>query len=109
MFLKLSCRALLLILFGLFISAGPGLANDCSKDFIGEWNWFTGAVVTIQADHNLLYDGKIFGTWLCDATDSDVVRLEWNSGFTDRVKVKKDRLEGTNNQGAKVSATRKKK
>jgi hypothetical protein len=109
MSLKLAIRASLFVLVALSLAAGTARAKDCTEGLIGEWNWFTGAVVTIQADHTLLYDGTLYGTWRCDTPDSDVVRLEWNSGFTDRVKISKDRLEGTNNQGAKITAKRKKK
>jgi hypothetical protein len=102
-------RASLFILATACLLASPVHATDCTKDLIGEWNWYTGAVVTIQADHKLLYDGNVFGSWTCDTPDGDVVRLEWNSGFTDRIKVKGDRIEGTNNQGGKITAQRKKK
>jgi hypothetical protein len=87
---KLAIRASLFILVALSLAAGAAHAKDCTEGLIGEWNWFTGAVVTIQADHKLLYDGNPYGTWKCDTPDSNVVRLEWNSGFTDRVKVSKE-------------------
>ncbi|MFZ0819442.1 MAG: hypothetical protein WAM91_05190 [Candidatus Acidiferrales bacterium] len=109
MSLKLAIRASLFILVAVSLAAGAAHAKDCTEGLLGEWDWFTGSVVTIQADHTLLYDGNPYGTWKCDTPDSDVIRLEWNSGFTDRIKVKGDRIEGANNQGAKITAKRKKK
>jgi hypothetical protein len=109
MSLKFVIGASIILLVAISLTAGNAHAKDCATDLIGEWNWFTGSVVTIQADHTLLYDGNSYGTWKCDSPDSDVVRLEWNSGFTDRVKVKGDRIEGTNNHGAKITAKRRKK
>jgi hypothetical protein len=73
----------------------------------GEWNWFTGGVVTLKDDHAVLYDGKPAGRWECTDNGGSTAKLHWSSGFIDSITVSGDRISGVNQQGVPISATRK--
>ena len=82
----------------------PSAWADGCDGAIGEWNWFTGAIVTLRADHVILYNGKQLGKWDCAGGS---VQLHWSTGFRDTVSVNGDHISGRNQQGVAINATRK--
>jgi hypothetical protein len=71
-------------------STGPSTASAGSCDaVIGQWTWFTGGVVTINADGTMAYGQTNDGTWEC--TDAGRVTLRWRlGGFINRLALSPD-------------------
>lgn len=95
-------------------------------DLAGEWQWFTGEVVTISRDGTLSATSEgapsNTGTWrIVSGTIGDgvgverlvtaarqMVELTWVNGFIDTLALSADKrtLDGTNQEGAQVTGTR---
>jgi hypothetical protein len=80
--------------------------NGCDA-LTGQWNWFTGGVVTLTSKHAILYDGRASGRWECTDEEQGAATLRWANGFVDRITVSGDGITGVNEQNVPISATRK--
>ncbi len=91
----------------LFAAAVPLYAAvDCSA-LVGEWDWFTSAIVTFQEDHSILYNGQTAGKWECKDAVRNAAILRWTAGnFVDSITVSGDHIDGINQQGVVISGTR---
>ncbi len=58
----------------------------------GKWSWFTGHIVTIQADGTLVHDPGNDGTWQCmDGSRGEVI-IQWRiGGYVNQVALTPDR------------------
>jgi len=72
---------------GLFLMAGimllslPPRAHAASCEaIIGKWHWFTGGVVTINADGTMAHEPGNDGTWSCSDAARGRVILRWRIG-----------------------------
>ena len=99
--------------------AEPSLANisQC-QEITGDWDWFTGGVVTIAPDGALSWKQNpavaqslsAVGRWTCLDTKPRSFSLSWQTGLTDVVKLSPDQqsLSGKNlTTGAVITGTRK--
>jgi tetratricopeptide (TPR) repeat protein len=102
-------RALFLFSIGIGLVPSPGFAqaSGCSA-FNGDWSWFTNATVTLKSDHTVFYNGAPAGKWECTDESRGTATIHWSTGpFVDSIAVSGDRISGTNQQNAQISATRK--
>ena len=80
---------------------------------VGDWNWFTGAVVQFGADHRAVARATLESPvlleadWYCDWDNSEIT-LAWRNGIEDTLRLSADnnQLQGQNRQGVLVSAVR---
>ncbi|MES2570331.1 MAG: hypothetical protein V4710_09810 [Verrucomicrobiota bacterium] len=88
--------------------------SDAREPIVGQWKWFTGAVVKFEDRGELSSSSGIPGKWerLTARTGQYVYTVTWNDGeFIDTLTLSKDRklMTGTNKGGGSVSAERVKK
>ncbi|MBI4861899.1 MAG: hypothetical protein HY815_16825 [Candidatus Riflebacteria bacterium] len=87
---------------------------------VGVWDWriqlviATHFTVVVEAGGSFrgtggLRNATIYGSWKCVAPAERKYLVSWSHGLTDTVTLSKDgtKLEGTNNVGARISASRK--
>ena len=58
---------------------GRGRAVPCEA-LLGKWKWFTGGVVSINADGTITHDPGNDGTWECTDSDRGRLTLRWRFG-----------------------------
>jgi hypothetical protein len=85
---------------------GTALAKDGCDDYLGNWYWFTGTIVTFTADHRISSGGRPVGTWECSEPQKHAATLRWDSHFIDHVTLTRDQISGVNQAGYKVWANR---
>ena len=78
------------------------------QTFVGNWYWFTGYIVTLKADHTIVYGGKPVGKWSCTSPTKPSATLRWDSKFVDTITIKDGGIVGTNQVGYKIWANRSK-
>ncbi|MGI8743488.1 MAG: hypothetical protein ACR2NN_13145 [Bryobacteraceae bacterium] len=89
----------------LFLIGVPAFGAGCEAA-IGEWKWFNGGAITLQANNILISNGKAEGKWECTNASKGAITLRWKAGFVDTLTVSGDRMSGKNQHGTVVSATR---
>jgi len=71
-------------------SPGPVHAAGCEA-ILGKWIWFTGGVVTINADGTMVHDPDNDGTWACTDRTRARVTLRWRlGGYVNRLALTAD-------------------
>ena len=76
---------------------------------VGQWVWFNQPIVHIDANGDLrLPDKGVFGHWHVVDAAARTYELDWSNGYVDHVTVSPDgkSLDGANQNGTKVTATR---
>ena len=76
---------------------------------VGQWVWFNQPIVHIDANGDLrLPDKGVSGHWHVVDEAARTYELDWSNGYVDHVTVSPDgkSLDGTNQNGTKVTATR---
>jgi hypothetical protein len=96
---------LALLLFAPFLLQG---SQPKCHDVIGNWKWFVGPQLSINADHSFS-NGENSGNWELTNAAERKYTLRWDvGGFIDQVILSADgkKLTGTNNDKNKVSGER---
>lgn len=71
-------------------SASPVHAAGCEA-ILGKWTWFTGGVVSINADGTMVHDPGNDGTWECTDRTRGRVTLRWRvGGYVNRLALSAD-------------------
>src|SRR6266545_4625291 len=72
------------------IAPSPVHAAGCEA-VVGKWNWFTGGVVSINADGTIVHDPGNEGTWECTDRTRVGVTLRWRlGGYVNRLALSAD-------------------
>lgn len=81
--LKITCACIRVALFFFLLLINQNLVAQTSSlcDSVpGDWNWFTGYVVTIRPDGTVVHNPGNSGTWQCtDATQGEFI-IKWSAG-----------------------------
>lgn len=93
--MKLSCHPIRVTLFFLLLFMNQNLFGQSTSlcdSAVGDWNWFTGYVVTIRADGTVVHNPGNSGTWQCtDATRGEFI-IKWNvGGYNNKMGLSPDR------------------
>jgi hypothetical protein len=107
--LTMVCAAWLRLAYGAGpVSTSQSATSAACNAVQGDWSWFTGYVVSLKANHTILYGDRPAGTWECINSSRNSARLKWSSGFIDSISVSNDgeKISGVNNIGVKVSGNR---
>lgn len=72
------------------IAPSPARAAGCEA-ILGKWIWFTGGVVSINADGTIVHDPGNDGTWECTDPKRGRVTLRWRlGGYANRLALSSD-------------------
>jgi hypothetical protein len=64
--LTMVCAAWLRLAYGAGpVSTSQSATSAACNAVQGDWSWFTGYVVSLKANHTILYDDRPAGTWEC--------------------------------------------
>lgn len=87
-------RLALGIVIGLLVSTGapdPVRAAEPCEAVVGKWKWFTGGVVSINADGTIVHDPGNDGTWQCTDAMRGRATLRWRvGGYVNRLALSAD-------------------
>jgi hypothetical protein len=107
---------LVLMALGCLLPCGPAAAQgtvvECGE-VAGQWAWQLGGSVRFDPAGSATWapapggSATLSATWHCDTADGSIV-VEWQRGFTDRLRLSPDgqRLSGTNQAGVAVEGSR---
>lgn len=89
-----------------FLLSCPVFAAGC-QSVTGDWDWFTGGVVTFASRNGVLYNGTQLGTWTCTDPARNTFTIRWTpTGYVDTITISGNRASGKNNAGVAASGTR---
>ena len=105
-------RIVLGMVVGMLVGAGgavPAAAAAPCEALVGKWKWFTGGVVSFNADGTIAHDPGNDGTWECTDAARGRVTLRWRlGGYVNRVALSGDgrALSSTDPSQSYVTAQR---
>ena len=90
---------------------GPAIAppaEPASPSPVGSWKWFNGGIVTLTGDGHALKTTGESGVWRVLDPQTGSIEIRWKAGWIDVLTLSSDNLQltGTNQHGARVTATR---
>ena len=103
-------RLALLLIGSIGVVGLPHAAHAAScESILGQWAWFTGGVLTVNADGTFVQQSGNAGTWECTDAARGAVTFRWRAGaFVNRLAVSADgqQLSSTDPAQSYVSAKR---
>lgn len=77
--------------------------NASAPQIVGDWNWFTNVVVSINADGTVKGSNGGLGKWkINNSGDRFKYRIDWTNGYTDKLNLSGNTLKGENQNGTTV-------